>query len=229
MHEHVPMTKRHLIPTVLSSAICVAILASSVTAVAQPSEPEREASPARVVAPPATAPAALPSEEPRTELRSQWYGWQTLLVDGAVLVGSISVVTIYAGKPDGHGSDAVLAPLFAFPLGGPVVHWAHGRVGTGFGDLGIRLAAPILATFIGAAIGGSINSNRSSAWTTAGGEYGALVGLASGCAAAIAIDAAVLAREDVREPVAARSKMNLMPTLALTKGGGGTGGLAGTF
>jgi hypothetical protein len=60
----------------------------------------------------------------------QWYGWQTLAADGAALV---------------FGTQGqVEAGLATFVFGAPVVHWAHGRVGAGFGSLALRVSLPLL-------------------------------------------------------------------------------------
>jgi hypothetical protein len=37
------------------------------------------------------------------------------------------------------------AGLGLYALGGPIVHWAHGEVGAGFGSLGLRVVLPLAA------------------------------------------------------------------------------------
>jgi hypothetical protein len=66
-----------------------------------------------------------------------WYGYQTLIVAGA------SVTT--AAVPLVFGESGILlgwpAGLGGLVFGGPIVHWAHGRVGRGFGVLGMNIGA----------------------------------------------------------------------------------------
>jgi hypothetical protein len=53
--------------------------------------------------------------------------------------------TVWAG-------NLAFAGLGIYALGGPIVHWAHGRVGTGFGSLALRVVVPFvsLIAFVGA-------------------------------------------------------------------------------
>ncbi|HRI63793.1 MAG TPA: hypothetical protein PK156_06130 [Polyangium sp.] len=66
----------------------------------------------------------------------RWYGWQTLIV-----VSAADVVTLASGL--GLSGDAAAFGLFLGASGhvfsGPIVHWTHGRVGRGFGVLGLNL------------------------------------------------------------------------------------------
>ncbi len=75
----------------------------------------------------------------------RWYGWQTLVTDGAgvVLIAASSV-------PEGHhsyrvASGLVGAGLTTLVLGAPVVHAAHGRWGAAAGSLALRTLLPALA------------------------------------------------------------------------------------
>ncbi len=89
--------------------------------------------------------SAAPTRSPRTpdseylvEPQRRWYGWQTLLSDGA----SIAIAVI-AGSVE----TAELLPVagVGILLGAPIVHWAHSHVGKGFTSLGLR-AVPALFT-----------------------------------------------------------------------------------
>lgn len=141
--------------------------------------------------------------EPRFE--SRWYGWQTLMVDGAaILIASDVSVPIYV-------------------LGGPIVHWSHGNVGRGFGSLGLRVGAPLLlaAAFVSGCDGD--------------GDMGclgeALIGLLLGSGAAIAIDAAVIARDTVEvedEVSFSLGPARVTPTVGITDSQGRVM-LVGTF
>jgi hypothetical protein len=125
------------------------------------------------------APYGYEARRPRRE----WYGWQTLLVDGAALA------MVYAAA-DQHTHDAPTLAYVALGtnvLGPPVVHWAHGNVGRGLGSLLIRGGSWAL---VFAAIAGNGSDNASV------GLFGVL-----GILAAPAIDAAVLAYEDPKPSV----------------------------
>ena len=142
--------------------------------------------------------------EPRFEPR--WYGWQTLMVDGAaILIASDVSVPIYV-------------------LGGPIVHWSHGNVGRGFGSLGLRVGAPLLlaAAFVGGCDGnGDVGCLG----------LGALMGLLLGAGAAIAIDAAAIARDtvEVEDDVSfSLGPARVTPTVSITDSQGRVM-LVGTF
>jgi hypothetical protein len=77
-------------------------------------------------------------DEPLTT-KTTWYGWQTLIADGGTLAA-----TIVTGHP--------LVFAGGYTLGAPIIHWAHGNVGTGFASLGIRIVAPVVTGFAAAAL-----------------------------------------------------------------------------
>src|SRR5215467_11328850 len=66
------------------------------------------------------------------ERETRWYGWQTLLVDGAAI--GLGVATRNAG-----------VFLGAYALGAPIVHVAHERFGEAAGSLGLRVVMPLAA------------------------------------------------------------------------------------
>ena len=71
-----------------------------------------------------------------------WYGWQVLLVD----LGALA----FSGAALGSGSTALTYVAGGIQLfGPPIVHWSHGRVGAGFGSMGIRVALPLLGALVG--------------------------------------------------------------------------------
>jgi hypothetical protein len=144
-------------------------------------------------------------EEPR---KSRWYGWQTLTTDGAALT-----LVVLSATQDQDAGPLLALGLGAYAAGGPIVHWAHGRAGVGFGSLGIRIGAPIVGVAIGSAMADCPEREDRGSWCGAGEmALGLLVGVGS----AMAIDAAVLAREPApaRERVAARPR--LVPGVSLT-------------
>lgn len=148
-------------------------------------------------APPSTA-AVPPTHEAR------WYGWQPLIADGAatalIVTGTVFVVRA-AASDTSESSVVLLAPLSLGVLGylfaAPIIHWAHGRVGTGFASLALRAVGPLAGVGLGALVQGVAGHDN-----TAGGIVGGLVG----ATAAVVVDDAVLARETVvTRPVATMS------------------------
>jgi hypothetical protein len=131
----------------------------------------------------------VPTESTPHELTS-WYGSQTLATDAAAFALLVSAAIAVAQKNDMAGEALVYTSLGSYVVGGPIVHAAHGNWGRAFGSFGLRVAAPILGAFLGAAL-----ENCS------GGDFcgvaGGVVGFAVGAGTAIALDAAVIARESV--------------------------------
>jgi hypothetical protein len=123
---------------------------------------------------------------------SSWYGWQTLMADGAWLL--VSVAAVGAGATGGPSEALGWVSLGGYFLGGPIVHFGHGNVGKGLGSLALRSGLPILAGGIGA---------KAATADCGGGEWcgvgGALIGGLAGVVGAIVLDAAVLGYERVPE------------------------------
>ncbi len=170
--------------------------------------------PAAGTAAPTSAPAVLvPSEAgpqpvppPRTE--KKWYGWQTLIVDGAVIVTSIAV-----GASTDTGSAGGTVYLLGYALGGPIVHWANGQVGMGFASLGLRVGAPVVAGVLGGALAAGASSGDG--YAVVGG---AAIGIVAGSIAAVVVDAAVLARKTVTVDAAEERRASLKLKWAPTAG-----------
>ena len=134
---------------------------------------------------------------------NRFYGWQIVIVDVSSLL-----VTVAGGAAASDGVAAL--GVTGYVLGGPIVHFAHGNVGRGFGSLGLRVGAPILGAGIGAA---SANCH--------GGDFcgmrEAVVGGLVGAAVAVVLDAAVLARDEVNgKPI---TGANWYPELQLSRDG----------
>lgn len=121
-------------------------------------------------------------------MRSNWYGWQTLLVDG----GWVATFLV-AANTDNGGALVGLGSLDYF-FGAPIVHWAHGNVGTGFASLGLR-TLPFVAG--GVVLATAPKSSKSNEYGDLDNLFSALIVMGLGVAAAVTIDAAVLAREEV--------------------------------
>jgi len=173
---------------------------------------------------PATAQEAKPLEptpkgiEPFRPKR-EWYGWQTLIVDG----GSLGILIVGSST---NSSAAAGAFFFTNILGPPIVHWAHGNVGTGFASFGIRggawlcMIAGILAT---ADFGGGSSKSDSGA-----GVALVAVGVI-GVLAAPAIDAAVFAFDDVTPESASRKTTPRFTAGPFVARGGGGLSFSGAF
>lgn len=81
---------------------------------------------------------------------SVWYGWQTLVLDGAT--HSVAALALFAEATQEIGALIGVVGGLEYLLGGPVVHWAHGHGGRGAASLGLRLATPIVAVVAAATL-----------------------------------------------------------------------------
>jgi hypothetical protein len=154
-------------------------------------------------------PAAAPLEPSRP---THWYGYETLATDGAALLLSVPALASHAsGVQSVFGWGSALT----YGLGAPIVHFAHGHVGKGFADLGLRVGMPLVLGVLGGMIGVSTYQpppcNVSlGGWAGLGcalddtfgpvGAFaeGAMIGGLLGMGGAMALDAAVLAREPIK-------------------------------
>ncbi|MDB4993717.1 MAG: uncharacterized protein JWM74_1149 [Myxococcaceae bacterium] len=164
--------------------------------------------------------AAFPKRRPLVALKpspqERWYGWQTLLVD----VGDVPLFFVMGPLP--------------YLLGAPIVHFAHGRVGTGFGDLGMRLGLPVAFGFVAYSVGNKHCSSRGSYQVFCSQADSAAVGGAVvGMVTAIGLDAAFLAHETVEPKASTAARRSppafrVAPDLQLGKSRS-TLGLRGSF
>jgi hypothetical protein len=160
-----------------------------------------------------THPEPLPEPPPR-----YWYGWQTLIVDGVSN-------SLFALSWVGSGVGAVSAGMGigGFTLGGPIVHWAHGNVGKGFGALGLNVLFPLL----GAPIGIAAQTQHSEASVV----FGAFLGAEIAYLLANVVDVAALAYAERPAPSPTLSRalpFTILPTLDLRKDRASLG-VMGTF
>ena len=146
--------------------------------------------------------------------RHVWYGTQTLALDG------LANVMIAVGAATSSMSNAAVPGAMlglgipTYVLGAPIVHWAHGNVGKGFGSLGMRL----LSSIVGAGVGAAGATALKGAGLVAVGVL--VVGIVE---VPVIVDATMLAYDDVP------SKQGwIAPTIAPTKSGA-TVGLVGSF
>jgi Flp pilus assembly protein TadD len=117
-----------------------------------------------------------------------WYGWQTLALDltSFVLLGAV------VSRISSSDGMILILPGTVLVLGAPVVHWAHGEVGRGFGSLGLRVGLPLVGAGLGCAVDyGSRDF---------GCIFGAAVGAALGMLSAVFIDAGALASTSEKQP-----------------------------
>lgn len=128
------------------------------------------------------------------------YGSQILVVDAVAAAVAVGGVGLYAAGSHGLGTTLGFLGVVGLQLGAPIVHFRHGKVGTGFGSLGMRLAFELVGGAIGAGLGSAIGNKSSSCGDVpcidSGAWAGALVGASVGLIGAIVVDATVLAHED---------------------------------
>lgn len=152
------------------------------------------------LSPAPTPGAATAAPEASLEPTRRWYGWGTLLTDGAALV--LTVASFNAGN--GPGADALAtAAVGSYLFGGPLVHLSHSRPGAAAGSLALRGGLPFLMGGLGVALE-----------DCSGGDFcgvaGALLGGALGIVSAVVIDAAALGYEAVPEKLSATPTVSVL-------------------
>ena len=91
------------------------------------------------------APAALPAESAQD---FDWYGWETLLADGGAALLMLGGLAIPTQDPVPHLAMAGVG-IGVFALGGPMVHWRHGRWPTALLDLVLRVGSLVASSLLG--------------------------------------------------------------------------------
>ena len=192
-------------------------------------------------------PSAAPSSPDK-----HWYGGETLATDGAAL---LLLIPALASKDGGAQSMFAVGSVATFGLGAPVVHVAHGRIGTALGDLAMRVVLPLGLGVLGGYLG-SAGYQPSQTCTASSDEYctrqqdygrlgatlsGLFLGGLLGAGTATVVDAAVLAwapvhpTPDVRAAPypPPRPALHVEPTVSVApeRAGGtrATLGVMGTF
>ncbi len=178
------------------------------------------------VTPPEAPPVAstTPTTAPAPRMVSHWYGWQTLLVDGAAIA-----VASASGQSAAFGYTGV--GLYAF--GGPLIHVIHDRAGIGAADLGVRIGGPFVLGLIGMGVElAATKPNSCGGDLCFRGLAGFAVGFFIGYVTAVVLDAAVFAREKIPADEVASSRrrplVQLVPMLSLTPTGA-SAGIGGTM
>jgi hypothetical protein len=78
-----------------------------------------------------------------SETEELWYGWQTLLIDGSVLL--LLPFSLSADTQNAVSSAGFSVAAGSYALGGPIVHLAHGNYGRGIGSFALRAPLALLA------------------------------------------------------------------------------------
>jgi hypothetical protein len=89
------------------------------------------------------------------------------------------------------GGALAYAGVATYLLGGPIVHFANGQVGKGFGSLGLRFFSVIPTVALGGAIGGALDTDPHR--TGDHQDWGLLLGLLGGMVIGSALDNGLLA------------------------------------
>ena len=181
-----------------------------------PAAPVVVGPPPATPSPPVAAPVSpQPAAGPKPQYERHWYGWQTLIADGAS-------VSLFLGGLASETPGLTTAGYLSFVLATPITHWVHGNIGAGFGSIGIRLVMPPLAGLIGAFAGLAVatNGDKGSIGEIGSGVgLGFIVGTTLGTLGCSAIDAFALGYEKVTPVPQARlgkpRPYTLAPTLDL--------------
>jgi hypothetical protein len=186
--------------------------------------------------------------------RRVWYGWQTLVVDGAA-IGTMGLAFAVKDQNASAGSSLAYLSMATYALGPPIVNLAHGNTRGALRSVGIRVGAPLVAGFVLGAIGGAIGFAVASPYrckplftfddnapetscaglgAAVGFGLGAFSGGLAGYGAAVISDAALAydapAVENEKAP-ATRSQgtWSIAPKVALSPNGGAQLGVGGAF
>lgn len=146
-----------------------------------------------------------------------------MTVDGAAVL--LVVSSTFTAEWGGIGGVAT------YVVGPPLVHIAHGHIGKGLADMGLRVGLPLLFGAIGYAAGDP-NCHGDGFFCLPPAVGDAMIGGLIGYAGAVVVDAVLLAREDVEVPATPppleHASLKVVPDLQLRKDRQ-TVGLRGTF
>lgn len=159
--------------------------------------------------PPVTATIRHAPDGPSKEGRV-WYGWETLICDGASLVTS-----------------TILVGIGGYALCAPIVHLANGQAAKAGASIGLRLGAPLGVGITATALVYAASDGQR---CDLGCALAFVVGAGAGVVSAVVVDATVLARKDVKKT----EKTSTAPTASIVPTGNAHRdrvelGLAGTF
>jgi hypothetical protein len=158
--------------------------------------------------------ADSPSLDEPARPREEWYGWQTLALDG--IAATMATATFLTNDDTEVAFWELGIGTYAF--GPPLVHAAHRRPLVAVGDLGLRLAVPVIGLFVGAQLDKSwdCNAMMDCRMSTDGMIAGGLLGAALVSAA----DAAIFTYEPLKKPARSwddeSASLRVWPSLAVT-------------
>jgi hypothetical protein len=146
-----------------------------------------------------------------------WYGYQTLVIDGAALATSLAF-TLGRKHPDrtDNGARMLAAPYAVGILVSPWVHAFHGRIGVAFASLGLRALVPAIAAIPG--ITTNCAASGAEKYCT---KEGAVWGLFAGSLLVAAIDIGALSFERSSPAERASASTMLLPYVLPTEDGRG--------
>ena len=177
---------------------------------------------------------APPPSSPAHTTETQWYGWQTLLVDAGTL-------GLAAAASQANGGVSAAVGIGGYALGGPLVHALHGRGDVAGIDIAVRVGAPLVAGAIGYGVGvATFQGCAPQEWFCGrdwSGIGGAAVGVLVGGLGAVIFDAAALGRERVRHAdddsvtaaAPSRPSVTWSPQVAVSPRGEPSVGVGGAF
>lgn len=141
--------------------------------------------------------------------RRKWYGWQTLVADGASFAALLAGASLTSDRSGGDdlGDTFAWTGLLGYEFAPGIIHFAHRNPGRGFASFGLRLGMPLAAAFVGASLASTCNTNLCEG---NGAGIGALLGMGG----AMAIDAAVFAYDDPKRSSSRR--LGLLPVVSIT-------------
>jgi hypothetical protein len=156
------------------------------------------------VPPPASPPAQT----------TRWYGWQTLIADGAAI---------------GTTFFAPVAGLALYLTGGPIAHVMNENFARAGASLGVRAGLPLGVGLVGALSGAALSAASRSHDTALGAAVGGIIGAGAGAIGAVIIDSAVIAKESMPAEPAKAALTTIRPSAAPRREGGFDIGIAGTW
>lgn len=181
---------------------------------------------------PAMKPTKIPLAAPESSTRSfpprqrPWYGWQLLIIDGAVLA---TLGTLDAAQVDGDGATALALSLgLVFDIAPPIVHAFHQRSGIAWASFGVRATLPaaiVISTLLIQSCRGSDGGPFAKACIS---SPAANVSAYFGLAAASALDASLFAWENPTNHKPSRATLEWTPVVA-PRTDGATVGILGAF
>ncbi len=159
--------------------------------------------------------------------QGRWYGYQTLIVDGASVLLGLSSVSL--------GAAGGIASAGTYVFGAPIVHLAHGNGGMFAASLGTRVVSPVIGGATGYLAAKAVDPCRGGGDFVCGAPIaGVLIGVVSGFLAASALDAALYSKvpKEKKEPKEEAKRWDgqprVLPTVSASPNGASVG-FGGTF